>query len=95
MKFPKLTLSKFDGSHLDWQRFWSQSQFEINRAELAQVTKFRFLKEALKPKVRVLVDGLPFTTEGYDRAKNILKSKYGKDSEVANAHIQILISLFQ
>ena len=49
----------------------------------------------LKPKVRVLVDGLPFTTEGYDRAKNILKSKYGKDSEVANGHIQILISLFQ
>ena len=47
----------------------------------------------LKPKVRVLVDGLPFTTEGYERAKNIHKTKYGKDSEVANAHIQSLISL--
>ena len=47
----------------------------------------------LKPKVRALIDGLPFTTEGYERAKNILKSKYGKDSEVANAHIQSIISL--
>ena len=47
----------------------------------------------LKPKVRALVDGLSFTTEGYERVRNILKSKYGKDSEVANAHIQTLISL--
>ena len=47
----------------------------------------------LKLKVRVLVDGLPCTTEGYERTKNILKSKYGKDSEVANADIQSLISL--
>ena len=78
MKFPKLTLSKFDGSHLDWQRFWSQSQFEINRAELAQVTKFRFLKEALKPKVRVLVDGLPFTTEGYGEPKTSLNPNTAK-----------------
>ena len=47
----------------------------------------------LKLKVRFLVDELPFTTEGYERAKNILKSKYGEDSEVANPQIQSLISL--
>ena len=46
----------------------------------------------LKTKVRVLVDGLPFTTDCYEGAKNILKSKYGKDCEVANARIQSLIS---
>ena len=95
VKFPKLTVSKFEGTPLDWQRFWIQFEYEIDRSEFPQVTKFSFLKEMLKPKVRVLVDGLPFTTEGYDRAKNILKSKYGKDNEVVNAHIQILISLSQ
>ena len=78
MKFPKLTLSKFDGSHLDWQRFWCQSEFEINRAELAQVTKFRFLKEALKLKVRVLVDGLPFTIEGYGEPQASLNPNTAK-----------------
>ena len=93
VKFPKLTISKFEGTHLDWQRFWSQSECEIDRAEFAQVTKFNFLKEMLKPKVRFLVDELPFSTEGYERAKNILKSKYGEDSEVANPQIQSLISL--
>ena len=93
VKFPKLTISKFEYTHPDWQKFWSQFECEIDRAEYAQVTKFNFLKEMLKPKLRVLVDGLPFTTEGYERAKNILKSKYGKDSEVVNAHIQSRISL--
>ena len=33
------------------------------------------------------------TTEGYERAKQILKARYGKPSEVANAHIQTIISL--
>ena len=46
----------------------------------------------LKPKVRVLGDGLPFTTNSYKRAKNLLQSRYVKDIEVANAHIQSLIS---
>ena len=39
------------------------------------------------------IDGLPFTSEGYERAKNILKTNYGKPSEVANAHTQQIISL--
>ena len=64
----------------------------IDRVEFAQVTKFNFLKGILKRKVRVLLDGLPFTTDGYERVKNILKSNNGNDS-VANAHTQSLISL--
>ena len=39
------------------------------------------------------MDGLPFTSEGYTRAKNILISKYGKSNEVSNAHIQSIMSL--
>ena len=69
VKFPKLAISKFEGNHLDWQRFWSQFEREIDRAGFSQVNKFNFLKEMLEPTARVLVDGLPFTTEGYERAK--------------------------
>ena len=36
---------------------------------------------------------LPFTFEGYNRAKRILVGKYGKPSEVANAHIQSVMAL--
>ena len=92
-KLPKLVITKFQGTHLDWVRFWGQFETEIDRANLSQVAKFSYLKELLLPKVRASVDGLPFTTEGYERAKSILSSKYGKPSEVANAHMQCIISL--
>ena len=93
VKLPKLVITKFQGHHLDWIRFWSQFEIEIDNSDLSPVSKFSYLKELLIRKVRLSVDGLPFTAEGYNRAKNILKSKYGKPSEVANAHIQGIIAL--
>ena len=91
---PKLTISKFQGTHLDWWRFWNQFEAEIDSSPaIHQVTKFSYLKEYLLPKVRLLVEGLPFTIEGYARAKNILQTKYGQISEVVNAHVQKIINL--
>jgi len=51
------------------------------------------LKELLVPRVRAVIDGLHFNSEGYTRAKNIPMTKYGKLSEVANAHIQFIMGL--
>ena len=93
MKLPKLTISKFKGNHLDWFRFWSQYEAGVENADCSQVAKFSHLKELLPNKVRLLVDGLPLTTEGYERAKNILRAKYGQTSEVVNAHVQKIINL--
>ena len=59
------------------------------------MSKFSYLKESVIPKVRLLIDSLPFTSEGYTRAKNTLLTKYGKPSEVANAQVQNIISLPQ
>ena len=92
-KLPKLVMSKFEGTHLDWMRFWNQFETEIDKANLTQVVKFSYLKELLVPSVRASVDGLPFTTEGYERAKTLLQTKYGKPSEVENAHMQCVIGL--
>ena len=47
----------------------------------------------MEPKVRATVESLPFTTEGYERAKNILKTKYGKESEIVNGHVTNIMSL--
>ena len=54
-----------------------------------------FLKELLEPKVRASVDGLPFTAEGYERAKNILKLKFGKTSEIVNAYVNNIITKYK
>ena len=44
-KLPKLVISKFEGTHLDWMRFWNQFETEIDKANLTQVAKFSYLKE--------------------------------------------------
>ena len=93
VKLPKLTNSKFEGTNLDWLRFWSQFETEIDCTDIITVTKFSYLKELVIAKRRVLIDGLPFNTERYERAKTTLKAKFGKHSEVNNAHIQYIMSL--
>ena len=74
-------------------RFCNQYETQIDKASITQVAKLSYLKELLEAKVRACIDGLPLTPEGYERAKSILKGKLGKQSEVANAHMQCIIAL--
>ena len=50
-KLPKLVITKFQGTYLDWIRFWNQFETEIDKANLTQVAKFSYLKELLVPSV--------------------------------------------
>ena len=93
VKLPKLLITKFQGTHLDWQRFRRQFEAEIDKSDIGQVAKFSYFKELLVPRVRAVIDGWPFNNEEYTRAKNILKTKFGRSSEVANAHIQSIMAL--
>ena len=45
-------------------------------------TKFAYLKELLEPIVRKGIDGVPFTLEAYERAKNILQTNYSQTTEI-------------
>ena len=75
VKLPKLVITQFAGTHLDWFRFWNQHETRIDKSALSPTSKFSYLKELLAPKARVLIDGLPFTTEGYERANGYFKVK--------------------
>lgn len=92
-KLPKLTITKFNGTYEAWLPFWNKFIAEVDSVDLPAVTKFAYLKELVETKVQVGIDGLPFTTEGYERAKNILKSEYGKQSEIVNAYISNIMGL--
>ena len=92
-KLPKLVITKFRGDLTDWPRFWSQFETEIDKAEIAGVTKYSYLKELVEPKIRTEIDGLPFSSEGYERAKNILTRNYGQTSEDVNAYVENIMSL--
>ena len=92
-RLPKLEITKLKGTYEGWLPFWNKFQAEIDKTNLASVTKFAYLKELVDPKVQTDMDGLPFTTEGYERAKNILVSEYGKTSEIVNAYAQNIMNL--
>ena len=94
-KLPRLTITKFNGTHTDWLRFWNIYEAEIDKcSNMVAVTKFAYLKDLLEPKVRAGIDGLPFSSEGYvERTKNILKNKYGRMSEIVNGYVQNTMGL--
>lgn len=83
-KPPKLQITKFKGMHTDWLQFWNQFKAEIDSTDVEQL---------LEPKVRASVDSLPFTTEGYERAKKTSKTDYGKKSEIVNPYLNNIVSL--
>ena len=92
-KLPDLHISKFQGTHLDWVRFWGIFETQIDQSTIKPEAKFSYLKEFVVPKVKVIIDKLPPNSEGYNKAKEILVQRYGDTSEVINAHIQQILTL--
>ena len=93
VKLPKLQIATFKQDMVDFNWFLNTFLEEVDKAAIPQTTKFSYLKTYVGPKVRAQIDGLPFSTEGYTRAKNILNTKYGRPSEIVNAHITAIMNL--
>jgi hypothetical protein len=92
-KLPKLSITKFNGTFQDWTRFWNQFSETINKTRIPSVTKFAYLRELLDTNVRKAVEALPFTSEGYARAKTILQETYGKRCKIIKAYTKQILEL--
>ena len=92
-KLPKLVISKFNGTYMDWPRFWGQFTETIDKSNIAAVSKFAYLRELLDSKVKTTIEALPFTAEGYNQAKSILQEKYGKETEIVKAYCREILDL--
>ena len=92
-KLPKLVITKFDGSHMDWPRFWGQFSENIDKTSVAPITKFTYLRELFTPKVSRTIEALCFTAEGYNHAESILKEEFGKDLEIIKAYMKEIFEL--
>lgn len=90
-KLPRLQITKFDGTFLDWTRFWEQFEEAVNNNNsYAPATKFSFLREYLTEQPKSEIAGLPFNEAGYEKAIEILKNKYGVTSEIVHAHGSVI-----
>ena len=92
-KLPKLVISRFGGSFTDWPKFWGHFTEAIDKSSIAAITKFTYLLELLEPNVKRSVESLPFTPEGYTRAKTILQTKYGKETEIEKCFVREILDL--
>ena len=45
-KLPKLTITKFQGTHFDWLWSWNQFETEIGKTAITQVAKFSYPERA-------------------------------------------------
>ena len=90
---PKLVISKFNGMPKDWLCFGGQFETEIENSNAHPVTKFSYLKKYFDPKIRCSIDGLPFTSESYEKAKSYLQQRHGKSSEVVGAYVRNILEL--
>ena len=47
----------------------------------------------LEKKVKRSVEALPFTAEGYNRAKSILQDRFGKESEIVKSFVKEIMGI--
>ena len=92
-KLPKLVISKFERSYMGWPLFGGKFMEAIDKPSVALISKFSYLSELLDSKVKRCVEALPFTAEGYNRAKAITKDRYGKESEIVKCYVKKTIDL--
>ena len=89
-KLPELAITKFDSSYMDWPRFWAQFSETIDKTS---VTPIRYLIKLVDTKVGSTIGALPFTAEGYNRAKSILQQRFGKEHEIIKANTKEMLEL--
>ena len=78
-KLPKLVISKFDGSFMDWPRFWGQFSEAIDKSTIAPISKLTYLLELLEPKVKHTVEACPSPLKAI-----IVRKPFSKTSMVNN-----------
>lgn len=89
-KLPKLNLPEFDGDILHWQQFWDHFSSNIDKRELPDIDKLLYLQSSLTGEAKKTIEGLEITHKNYQIALSALKERYGKESQIVDAHYAAL-----
>ncbi|XP_035224199.1 uncharacterized protein LOC118196830 [Stegodyphus dumicola] len=95
IKLPKIELTKFDGDLKNWIRYWGQFTKIHNDHSLSDEDKFEYLRLSMEPgsSAQKLIEGFPPSKENYQKAIELLKSKYGKEEFLIEFYVRELLSL--
>ena len=94
VKLPKLSIGKFYGDSSLWLEFWGQFSNAVDQnPNLTPIDKFSYLKSLLGGNASSVVAGFSLSEETYKEAVDLLKSRFGRNDIVINAHMTKLLNL--
>lgn len=92
IKLPSISIPSFSGNYRDWPSFNDLYQSLIHKnPDLSNIQKFHYLKSNLTGEAEVLLKQFPLTDANYEKAFELLESRYNNKRLIVNAH---LIRLF-
>ena len=93
-RLPRQEIPPFSGDPLQFQSFWDIFDSSIHsNTSLAPINKFSYLKTPLTRKAKDALNSLELTSENYDEAVAILKSRFGDPQVVIQSNVDILLAL--
>ena len=91
---PKLVIKKFGGQPWQWLEFWDSFVTSVhNNEDLLDAERFSYFKSLLEGPANSTVAGLALTSTNYEKAIDLLKSRYGQRQVIINSHMEHLLNL--
>ncbi|XP_037827580.1 uncharacterized protein LOC119615643 [Lucilia sericata] len=93
-QLPTLQLTKFSGNYNDWIEFYNMFGILVhNNADLSPISKFQYLRSCLTDSAARLIQSLDITPENYNKALDILKSRYDNKRLIFQSHMQNIFAI--
>ncbi|UYV75002.1 hypothetical protein LAZ67_12002064 [Cordylochernes scorpioides] len=82
-KLPKMALTVYDGTCLEWLGWWSQFKTIHESPGLSEVEKFQYLVQSMRAGTRAdrLVRSYPLITENYPKVVKALQDRFGDKNQ--------------
>ena len=94
VQVPKIQLPKFRGDVTKFQAFWQSFKVAVDENEsLSMVHKLNYLSNSLEGIAYKTLEGLEITEENYQKAVDMLKTRFGKSQQVISAHMRDLLNM--
>lgn len=75
-KLPKLEMKRFNGRPTEWQSFIDCFDSAVNsNPKFSNIDKMNYLKSLIEEPATAAIKGLPFTSENYNSAREILEQR--------------------
>lgn len=94
VRLPRLVIEKFDGDYKKWQTFFDSFAAAVDsQTSLSKVEKYNYLRSYLSGDALRVIEGLQLTNENYDKAMNLLNTRFGNKQAIITAHMGELLTL--